>query len=206
RITVDEWQPVAIYTPVDRAAVYLSPQGTILGPATARGVLPLIDGPDTGSAPGHLAIDQRLLRPLVNIEQGLPGMIGQRVNHFQFDQCWNLTLYGGSGWRAMFGRMLTPSDYGTLQSKVAALRSVAPDVDFKNPGVYVNLENPSEVTVGHGPDVAPTPTPTPTPPPTPTPKPTATPTPGPVSVITPTPKATPSTSPSPTPAAQGACS
>ena len=206
RITVDEWLPVAVYTPHERSAVYLSAQGTILGSAGAHGSLPLIDGPDTGTAPGHLAVDQRLLRPLVNIQQGLPGMLGQPVNHFQLDRCWDLTMYAGSGWRAMFGRMLTPSDYATLQGKVAALRSVAGDVNFKDPTVYVNLENPSEVTIGHGQDVKPTPTPTPTPSPTPTPKATATPTPGPVSAVTPTPKATPSTSPSPTPAAQGACS
>ncbi|MBO0746559.1 MAG: FtsQ-type POTRA domain-containing protein [Candidatus Dormibacteraeota bacterium] len=206
RITVDEWQPVAVYTPLDRSAVYLSAQGTILGSAGAHGSLPMIQGPDTGTAPGHLAVDERLLRPLVNIQQGLPGMIGQPVNHFQLDRCWNLTMYAGGGWRAMFGRMLTPSDYATLQGKVSALRSVAPDVNFKDSTVYVNLENPSEVTIGHGQDVAPTPTPTPTPSATPTPTPTATPTPGPVSAVTPTPKATPSTSPSPTPAAQGACS
>ncbi len=206
RISVDEWEPVAVYTPTGSTAVYLSAQGTILGSANAHGGLALIDGPDTGTSAGHLAIDNRLLRPLVNIQQGLPGLIGQPVNHFQLDRCWNLTMYGASGWRAMFGRMLTPTDYATLQSKVAALRSVAPDVNFKDSTVYVNLENPSEVTIGHGLDVAPTPTPTPTPAATPTPKPTATPTPGPVSAVTPTPKATPSTSPSPTPAAQGACS
>jgi POTRA domain, FtsQ-type len=206
RISVEEWEPVAVYTPTGSGAVYLSAQGTILGSANAHGGLALIDGPDTGTSAGHLAIDNRLLRPLVNIQQGLPGLIGQPVNHFQLDRCWNLTMYGDSGWRAMFGRMLTPSDYATLQSKVAALRSVAPDVNFKDSTVYVNLENPSEVTIGHGLDVAPTPTPTPTPSATPTPKPTATPTPGPVSAVTPTPKASPSISPSPTPAAQGACS
>lgn len=208
RITVQEWQPVAVYTPDGQSAVYLSPQGTILGTANARGGLTLIDGPDTGTAPGHLAINARLLRPLVNIQQGLQGMIGQPVDRFQFDRCWDLTMYAGTGWRAIFGRMLTPSDYATLQSKVAALRSVAADVNFKDPSVYVNLENPSEVTIGRGADVAPTPTPSasPTPTATPTPKPTATPTPGPVSVVTPTPTATPSPSPSPTPAAQGACS
>lgn len=214
RISVQEWQPVAVYTPDGASAVYLSSQGTILGAANAHGGLTLIDGPDTGTAPGHLAINDNLLRPLVNIEHGLPGLIGQPVDHFQFDTCWNLTMYAGDGWRAIFGRMLTPSDYATLQSKVAALRSVAGQVNFKDPGVYVNLENPSEVTIGHGPDVEATPTPSPTPSPsasprsapTPTPKPSATPTPGPVSVVTPTPTATPSISPSPTPAAQGACS
>ncbi len=206
RISVDEWAPVAVYTPTGGSPLYLSAQGTILGSAAARGGLTRIDGPDTGTDAGHLAIDNRLLRPLVNIQEGLPGMIGQPVNHFQLDRCWNLTMYGGGGWRAMFGRMLTPPDYATLQSKVAALRSVAPDVNFKDSTVYVNLENPSEVTIGHGLDVAPTPTPTPTPSATPTPTPTATPTPGPISAVTPTPKATPSISPSPTPAAQGACS
>ncbi|MGH7910632.1 MAG: cell division protein FtsQ/DivIB, partial [Candidatus Dormibacteraceae bacterium] len=210
QITVDEWQPIAVYAPHGQSSVYLSAQGTILGAASAgRGALTLIQGPDTGTAQGHLALDQRLLRPLVNIEQGLPGLIGQKVSRFQLDQCWNLTMYAQSGWRALFGRMLTPSDYATLQSKVSALRSVASQVDFTDSSVYVNLENPSEVTIGHGPDLAPTPTPTPTPSatPTPSPKPTATPTPkGPVSVVTPTPKATPSITPSPTPAAPGACS
>ena len=193
QIDVEEWQPVAAYTPRGGAALYLDSQGEVLGPA-AHGAagLPPIDGPRTGTQPGQEAIDPRLLTPLVNIYDGLPGMIGQHVVRFQLDSCWNLTMVAGKGWRVLFGRMLTPSDYATLQEKVAALHSVAEDVDFRDPSVYVDVMNPSLVGIGHGQDVPPTPVP-------------------PVRVLTPTPSASsspgarPSSSPSASPSPGGVC-
>lgn len=161
-ITIQEWEPVAVYHPPHGGSLYLNDQGAALGLAGAdQASLPRIDGPEPSSGPGHPMLDSRLLVALVNIQRGLPGLIRQPVVAFRFDRCWDLTMVAGRGWRALFGRMLTAGDYASLEPKLAALRALAPYVDFANPATYVNLMNPQEPAVGHGQDQPPTPTPTP---------------------------------------------
>jgi POTRA domain, FtsQ-type len=161
-ITIQEWEPVAVYHPTHGGAVYLNDQGSALGLAGAdQASLLRIDGPASSAGPGRPMLDSRLLVALVNIQRGLPGLIRQPVVAFRFDRCWDLTMVAGRGWRALFGRMLTAGDYASLESKLAALRALSPYVDFASPATYVNLMNPQEPAVGHGQDQAPAPTPTP---------------------------------------------
>lgn len=200
-ITVQEWEPVATYQAIGGISVYLDRRGRSLGPAPGGEPYLPIQGPAANTAPHRRLIDAALLTSLINIQSGLPALIGQNVTGFQFDRCWDLTMTAGVGWRAYFGRMATPEDYGSLESKLVALQAVEPYIDFSDPHSYVNLENPSEPAVGKGPDTAPTPAPTPKPTPTPSPHatPTASPRPGatPTATPAPTPTAAPKASPSP---------
>ena len=150
RIRLDEWQPAAVYRAGGGRPWYLSDEAVALGPAgdDASGFLG-IDGPAqpeprTGRAP----LGQALLTALVNIQRSLPGLIGQDVQSFTLDSCGNLTLNSRRGWKAQFGRVITPEERATLKDKVAALRalSVSGDVDFTTVQ-YVNVMNPAVVAV-----------------------------------------------------------
>jgi hypothetical protein len=195
-ISVDEWQPVAVFTPRQGPAVYLNDQGQSLGQARGAAGLPQIQGPAGDTSGGQRAIDPRLLTPLVNLDRGLPDLVGQRVTAFRLDRCWNLTMVAGTGWRAIFGRMLTPDDYASLQPKVTALTALRGRVSFTDPSLYVNLMNPSAPSVGHGQDVPPGA------PPTPSPSPSRSPTPSGSPSGSPSPSPSPSASPSAVPGAQ----
>jgi len=159
RIHVDEWQPAAVYRAAGGPSWYLSAEAVVLGPAGADGGTLLdIDGPAkpaprTGRAP----IDRALLVALVNIQRALPDLIGQQVQSFTIDSCGNLTMNAAAGWKALFGRVITPEEFAGLKDQVAALKALyaSGSVDFKSVG-YVNLMNPYAVAV-------PTRTPTPRP-------------------------------------------
>jgi cell division septal protein FtsQ len=151
-IRVDEWQPVAVYQPLSGQAYFLSDQAVALGPMTdpesPAGLLP-VQGPQASDPrPGSRVIDPRLLTALVNIQHTLPRLIGQDVKAFTVDTCGNLTLVSSRGWQAQFGRMLTGEEIATLHDKVAALRAVAPDVDYNSNDLQtVNVMNPAAVAV-----------------------------------------------------------
>jgi len=159
RIQVAEWQPAAVYRAAGGPFWYLSAEAVVLGPAGSdAGTLLDIDGPAkpaprAGSAP----LDRALLVALVNIQRALPDLIGQQVQSFTIDSCRNLTMNATTGWKAQFGRVITPDELAALKDKVAALKalSASGSVDFKSAG-YVNLMNPYAVAV-------PTRTPTPRP-------------------------------------------
>lgn len=164
RIDLEEWQPVATYHAGQGRAWYLSDQAVALGPvvegtggpqgraAATPATLLDIQGPaDNQPRAGQQAMDVRLLVALVNIQKALPGLIGQPVQAFQLDSCGDLTMVAGRGWRAQFGRVLTPEEFASLRDKVAALRALAlaRAVDFDSPDLdYVNLMNPSTPAVG----------------------------------------------------------
>jgi hypothetical protein len=114
---------------------------------------------------GARVLDPRLLTALVNIQRTLPRLIGQDVKIFTIDSCGNLTLISVRGWQAQFGRMLTAEEIATLHDKVAALRAVAPDVDYNSADLqYVNVMNPAAVAVRVKPKSTPVPaSPAPTP-------------------------------------------
>ncbi|HSR23719.1 MAG TPA: FtsQ-type POTRA domain-containing protein, partial [Candidatus Eisenbacteria bacterium] len=171
-IRVDEWRPVAVYRAGGGRPWYLSDQAVALGPAGDADADALLDvdgpaqpEPRTGSAP----MDRALLTALVNIQRSLPGLIGQDVQSFTIDSCGSLTLNSRKGWKAQFGRALTPEERATLRDKVAALEALAAsgDVDFDTVQ-YVNVMNPAVVAVprptpARGGRASPSPAPTPAP-------------------------------------------
>jgi cell division protein FtsQ len=158
-IRVDEWQPVAVYRAGGGQPWYLSDQAVALGPAGGGDSAALlgIDGPaQPAPRTGRAPLDRALLTALVNIQRGLPNLIGQEVQSFTIDACGSLTLNARRGWKAQFGRALTPEELRTLKDKVAALRSLAVSgsVDYNSAGLqYVNVMNPKVVAV---PDRSPT--------------------------------------------------
>jgi cell division septal protein FtsQ len=177
-IRVDEWRPVAVYQPANGHPYFLSDQAVALGPVGdqdgSEGLLP-VQGPQSSEPrAGARVLDPRLLTALVNIQRTLPKLIGQDVKIFTVDTCGNLTLVSSRGWQAQFGRMLTGEEIATLHDKVAALRAVAPNVDYNSPDLQtVNVMNPAAVAVRNKSKPTPTPTPTPSPSGSPSPSPTA---------------------------------
>src|SRR6202171_1619040 len=171
-IRVSEWQPIAGYHAGKSGKLYfLSDQAIVLGPAAPAGPLVDVQGP-AGADPkvGDRALHQRLLTALVNIQRGLPGLIGQDVSGFVFDSCGQLTLIAKRGWKVYFGRVLTPEEFTTLRDKVASLKAIAGQVNSSSPDLdYVNVMNPSEPAVGFkslqpkppAPGATPQPSPTP---------------------------------------------
>ncbi len=178
-IKVSEWQPVAAYHSGKGAKLFLlSDQAVVLGPTSTLGTLVDVQGP-AGTDPrvGDHPLDAQLLTALVNIQRGLPGLIGQDVASFIFDSCGQLTLITKRGWKVYFGRVLTPEEFATLRDKLTALKAIAGTVNYNSADLeYVNVMNPSEAAVGYksrepappSPGATPQPTPTPTPTPAPT--------------------------------------
>jgi len=151
-VQVSEWQPIAGYHAGKSGKLYfLSDQAVVLGPASPTGPLVDVQGP-AGADPkvGDRALDVQLLTALVNIQRGLPGLIGQEVSGFVFDSCGQLTLVAKRGWKVYFGRVLTPEEFTTLREKVASLKAIAGTVNYSSPDLdYVNVMNPSEPAVGY---------------------------------------------------------
>ena len=151
-VQVSEWQPIAGYHAGKSGKLYfLSDQAVVLGLASPTGPLVDVQGP-AGADPkvGDRALDVQLLTALVNIQRGLPGLIGQEVSGFVFDSCGQLTLVAKRGWRVYFGRVLTPEEFTTLREKVASLKAIAANVNYSSPDLdYVNVMNPSEPAVGY---------------------------------------------------------
>ena len=176
RIDISEWQPVAAYHAGPTGALFLmSDEAVLLGPAQAVGPLVNIQGPTNGTPHvGDRPLDPQLLVALVNIQRGLPSLIGQQVAMFIVDQCGNLTMVAARGWKAYFGRVLTPEEFDSLRDKLAALKAIAGNVNYNNGDLdYVNVMNPSEPAAGYhslqpappspSPGAKPSPAPSPTP-------------------------------------------
>ena len=148
-IRVEEWRPVALYKAGGGPPYLLSDQAAALGVAGGDEVktLPEIDGPPQPEPkPGRPALDRALLTALVNIQRALPALLGEEVQSFTIDACSNLTLNAKRGWKAQFGRMLTPDELASLSDKIAALKALAAagEVNFGSPDLqYVNVMNPT---------------------------------------------------------------
>ena len=178
-IRISEWQPVAAYHSGGSAHVYLlSNQAVVLGPATSAGGLVDVQGP-AGADPrvGDRPLDPLLLTALINIQRGLPALIGQEVAGFIVDSCGDLTLVSKRGWRVYFGRVLTPEEFASLRDKLAALKAIAGhgNVNYNSPDLlYVNVMNPAEPAAGYRSRIPATPSPSPgsRPQPAPSPLPT----------------------------------
>jgi cell division septal protein FtsQ len=151
-IRVSEWQPIAGYHAGKSGKLFfLSDQAVVLGPTTAEGTLVDVQGP-AGTDPrvGDHPLDTQLLTALVNIQRGLPGLIGQEAAGFVFDSCGDLTLVAKRGWKVYFGRVLTPEEFATLRDKLTALKAINGQVNYNSADLeYVNVMNPSEAAVGY---------------------------------------------------------
>ena len=176
-VSIQEWQPVAAYQAGPQGKpYYLSDRGVVLGPAANTTTVLDVQGPvGPEPRPGQAPLELTLLTALVNIQRQLPALVGQSVSGFQLDGCGNLTMLSGKGWKALFGRVITPEEIAALKDKLAALKSIAADVNFNSSDLdYVNLMNPSEPAVKlKSAKPAPTPTPSAHPTPTPAPSPSA---------------------------------
>jgi len=167
-VHVSEWQPIASYHAGSSKHYFLlSSQANVLGAAASPGALVDIQGP-AGPDPrvGSQAIDPTLLIALVNIQRGLPGLIGQEVAGFIFDSCGELTLVSKRGWKVYFGRVLTPEEFASLREKLVALKAIAGhgNVDYNSVDLaYVNVMNPAEPAAGYKSRAPATPTPSPGP-------------------------------------------
>jgi cell division protein FtsQ len=155
-IQVSEWQPVAVYhSGTSTKKFWLSNQAVVLGQATNPGLVVDVQGP-AGNDPkvGDRAVDAQLLTALVNIQKGLPSLIGQEVSTFIFDSCGSLTLVVKRGWKVYFGRVLTPEQFASLRDKLSALKAISGNgnVDFNSNDIeYVNVMNPAEPAVAYKP-------------------------------------------------------
>jgi cell division septal protein FtsQ len=151
-IRVSEWQPVAAYHAGKSAKVFwLSDQAVVLGLVTNAGPLVDVQGP-AGADPrvGDRPLDAQLLTALVNIQRGLPALIGQDVAGFVFDSCGQLTLVAKRGWKVYFGRVLTPEEFSSLHDKITALKAIAGQVNYNSADLeYVNVMNPAEAAVAY---------------------------------------------------------
>jgi cell division protein FtsQ len=150
-VSVSEWQPVAAYHAGATGAMFLlSDQAVVLGPAPAVKGLTNIQGPAGGDPkPGDRVLDPDLLVALVNIQRGLPALIGQTVANFIVDSCGNLTMVSTRGWKVYFGRVLTPEEFDSLRDKLAALKAIAGRVNYNsNDLLYINVMNAAEPAAG----------------------------------------------------------
>ena len=174
-VQVSEWEPVAVYhAGASKKLFWMSSQGVILGSSANGGGLLDVQGPATADPhAGDRVLDPQLLTALVNMQHGMPALVGQDVAGFVFDSCGDLTLVAKKGWKVYFGRVLTPEEFATLRDKLAALKAIAGDgnVDYGSSDLeYVNVMNPSEPAVAYrAREPAPTPAPSPAPAPTPNP-------------------------------------
>lgn len=174
RIDISEWQPVAVYHAGATGSLFLmSDQAVLLGRAQAAGALVNIQGPSNSDPHvGDRPLDPELLVALVNIQRGLPGLLGQQVAMFIVDSCGDLTMVSARGWKVYFGLVLTPEEFSSLRDKLAALKAIAGNVNYNSGDLdYINVMNPSEpaaafkskepVPPSPSPGAKPTPAPTP---------------------------------------------
>lgn len=164
-IQVQEWRPVAAYG-AGGSYYLLNGQAVVLEKVPPPTGLLAIDGPAHPSPrAGQRALDPELLSALVNLAGAFPLATGQTVAHLDLDACDDLTLTASDGFRVMFGRMLTPEQFASLQQKVDALAALRGIVSYGSRDLdYVNVENPSAPAVHlHSAKPAPAPTPAPTP-------------------------------------------
>jgi len=165
-ITVSEWQPVAAYHSGKSAKLFLlSDEAVVLGATSSSDQLLVIQGPAGADAHlGQEVLDPVLLTALVNIQRDLPALLGQEVASFIFDSCGDLTLIAKRGWKAYFGRVLTPEEFSALSDKLSALKAISGNgnVDYNASNLdYVNVMNPAEPAVAYKTALSPSPSPPP---------------------------------------------
>jgi cell division septal protein FtsQ len=164
RVSISEWRALAAYR-VGDGVYLLNGQAVVLEEVPAAGGLPEIDGP-ASPAPrtGHAVMAPELLTALVNMTRAFPLATGQQVSRYELDACGDLKLVARSGFSVIFGRVLTPEQFQSLQTKVDALAALRGTVDYGSKNLdYVNVENPSAPAVHLKSSNPASPAPTPTP-------------------------------------------
>ena len=163
-ITISEWRAVAAYR-AGSSSYLLNGEAVVLEqvPPT-RGLLE-IDGPGTPTPrTGHPVLAAELLTALVNLNSAFPAATGQHVGRFELDACGDLKLVATNGFNVIFGRVLTPEQFRSLQAKLNALAALRGNVDYASRDLdYVNVENPSAPAVHYKSAKPASPPPTPAP-------------------------------------------
>ena len=148
RISISEWRAVAAYR-AGGAYYLLNGQAVVLEKVPPPRGLIEIQGP-AAPAPrtGRAVMAPELLTALVNLTHAFPLATGQQVAHFELDACGDLKLVSAAGFSVIFGRVLTPEQFGSLQSKLDALAAIRGSVDYASKNLdYVNVENASAPAV-----------------------------------------------------------
>jgi cell division septal protein FtsQ len=166
RITISEWRAIAAYK-AGAGYYLLNGEGVVLEEVPPPSGLLEIDGPATPAPrPGRAVMAPELLTALVNLGRAFPLATGQQVARFEIDVCGDLKLVAKPGFSVIFGRVLTPEEFGRLQQKLDALAALHGHVDYSSKDLdYVNVENPSAPAVHYksAKPTSPAPTPAPSP-------------------------------------------
>jgi hypothetical protein len=164
-IELVEWEPLAV---LSRAGglYLLNAEGSVLGLApTGRAAT----GPGLAhvalswDSPGPVRVGQsvlrgRLVQDLDRMQAAFPAAYGLTITGFTLDSNEKLTAVCGLGPRILFGQMATDEQVDSLESKLAALKSLRAGVDLAGSKLdYINLENPAAVTTRPIPSPSPTP-------------------------------------------------
>ncbi len=167
RITVSEWRAVAAYR-AGTAYYLLNGEAEVLEQVPPPGGLLEIDGPSTPlPRTGRAVMAPELLTALVNLRRAFPVATGQQVGRFELDACGDLKLVAADGFSVVFGRVLTPEQFGSLQPKLDALAALRGNVNYASKDLdYVNVENPSAPAVHYRSAQPASPAPSPAPSPT----------------------------------------
>ena len=148
RISISEWRPVAAYRAGD-SYYLLNGQAVVLEQVPPPRGLIQVQGPAAPvPRPGRSVMAPELLTALVNLTHAFPLATGQQVGHYELDSCGDLKLVAAAGFSVVFGRVLTPEQFGLLQSKLDALDALRGSVDYGSKDLdYVNVENASAPAV-----------------------------------------------------------
>jgi cell division septal protein FtsQ len=181
-------------------------------PAARTGIPVLIDDRAGSAQP----LNPQLVQLLSTIAQRFPAVFGCGVAAFLWGADDVVSLYAGSGWRAVLGPLDTEASLQLLPKQIETMAALKGQLSFTSPAFgYLDVESPADPVSGGTPGLPaevkaallpvapaaevppaqsavtpPTPAPTPTPSPSPSVSPTAT-------SVTVGPKPSPSPSPSP---------
>lgn len=196
RIQVTE-RPVALRVRHSGQDVLVAGNGAMMrvgaaAASPASGAVPLLDDRAGSAQP----LDPHLIQDLAAIAEHFPAVFGARVVAYQWGLDDILSLWTGSGWKAVLGHLDTQDAFAGLPAQMAALADLRGSLDFAHPTFgYVDLEDASAPAVGGSPGLpavvqaaaqaasapaaapatagVPPPNPLPTPTPKPTPSPSA---------------------------------
>lgn len=149
RIQVTE-RPVALRVRRGGQDVLVAGNGAVMpaGAAAAPpapGAVPLLDDRAGSAQP----LDPHLIQDLAAIAQHFPAVFGAQVVAYQWGLDDILSLWTGTGWKAVLGHLDTQDAFAGLPAQMAALADLRVSLDFAHPTFgYVDLEDPSAPAVG----------------------------------------------------------
>ncbi|HEX6538152.1 MAG TPA: FtsQ-type POTRA domain-containing protein [Candidatus Dormibacteraeota bacterium] len=114
----------------------------------AAGAVPLLDDRAGSTQP----LDPELIQDLAAIVQHFTAAFGAQVVAYQWGLDDILSLWTGTGWKAVLGHLDTQDAFAGLPAQMAALADLRGSLDFAHPTFgYVDLEDPSAPAVGGSP-------------------------------------------------------